>query len=119
MQNKRPLLQRLLVIYVAFFIVLAVSIAHSLLPNFTKGFGQGTELGKEIAAEWMQGNPCAFYLLSDVAVHAPVPLGEADSTATGRRPQAASSCWWSRRRRAPRPWAWPSGRSAARRGSMR
>ena len=70
MQNKRPLLQRLLVIYVAFFIVLAVSIAHSLLPNFTKGFGQGTELGKEIAAEWMQGNPCAFYLLSDVAVQA-------------------------------------------------
>ena len=92
MQNKRPLLQRLLVIYVAFFIVLAVSIAHSLLPNFTKGFGQGTELGKEIAAEWMQGNPCAFYLLSDVAVHAPVPLGEADSTATGRRVQATAGC---------------------------
>lgn len=90
MQNKRPLLQRLLVIYVAFFIVLAISIAHSLLPNFTKGFGRGTELGKEIAAEWMQGNPCAFYLLSDVAVHAPMPLGEAEPAATAA-PTAADS----------------------------
>lgn len=85
MQNKRPLLQRLLVIYVAFFIVLAVSIAHSLLPNFTKGFGRGTELGREIAAEWVQGNPCAFYLLSDVAVHAELPLDAAQAAAEGRR----------------------------------
>ncbi len=85
MQNKKTLLQRLLVIYVTFFIVLAVSIAHSLLPNFTKGFGQGTELGKEIAASWTSGNPQSVYLLSNVAVHPTLPLDDQLPAAHGAR----------------------------------
>ena len=36
MQNKKPLLQRLLVIYITFFIVLVASVAHGILPNFTR-----------------------------------------------------------------------------------
>jgi len=91
MQNKKPLLQRLLVIYVTFFIVLAVSIAHSLLPNFTKGFGQGTELGKEIAASWTSGNPRSFYLLQDVGLNTPVRVEHgAASAAEARRIQATA-----------------------------
>ena len=66
MQNKKSLLQRLLVIYITFFIVLAVSIAHSLLPNFTKGFDAGTALGKDIAESWASGTPRSIYLLGDI-----------------------------------------------------
>lgn len=68
MQNKKSLLQRLLVIYITFFIVLAVSIAHSLLPNFTKGYHAGTQLGKDIAENWASGSPRSIYLLDDVTL---------------------------------------------------
>ena len=45
MQNKKSLLQRLLVIYITFFIVLVASIAHGILPNFSRGAAEGAELG--------------------------------------------------------------------------
>ena len=38
MQNKKSLLRRLLAIYVTFFVVLVVSLAHSLAPNFSRGY---------------------------------------------------------------------------------
>ena len=41
MQNKKSLLQRLLVIYITFFIVLVASIAHGILPNFSRGAAEG------------------------------------------------------------------------------
>ena len=41
MQNKKTLLQRLLVIYITFFIVLVASIAHSVLTDFTRGAAEG------------------------------------------------------------------------------
>ena len=40
MQNKKSLLQRLLVIYITFFIVLVASIAHGILPNFSRRGGR-------------------------------------------------------------------------------
>ena len=49
MQNKKSLLQRLLVIYITFFIVLVASIAHGILPNFTRGAAEGAEMGNDIA----------------------------------------------------------------------
>ena len=45
MQNKKTLLQRLLVIYITFFIVLVASIAHSVLTDFTRGAAEGVAPG--------------------------------------------------------------------------
>ena len=68
MQNKKPLLQRLLVIYITFFIVLVASIAHGVLPNFSRGAAEGMELGNDIAEKWKSGIPRMIYMLGDIRV---------------------------------------------------
>lgn len=68
MQNKKSLLQRLLVIYITFFIVLVASIAHGILPNFTRGAMEGAELGHDIAENWKSGVPRMIYMLGDIRV---------------------------------------------------
>ena len=66
MQNKKSLLQRLLVIYITFFIVLVASIAHGILPNFSRGAAEGAELGNDIAEKWKSGVPRMIYMLGDL-----------------------------------------------------
>ena len=68
MQNKKSLLQRLLVIYITFFIVLVASIAHGVLPNFTRGASEGMEMGNDIAEKWKSGIPRMIYMLSDIRI---------------------------------------------------
>ena len=68
MQNKKSLLQRLLVIYITFFIVLVASIAHGILPNFSRGAAEGAELGNDIAEKWKSGVPRMIYMLGDIRV---------------------------------------------------
>ncbi len=68
MQNKKSLLQRLLVIYITFFIVLAASIAHSVLPNFTKGYSEGARMGHEMLRDLESGTPRMIYMLTAVPV---------------------------------------------------
>ena len=68
MQNKKSLLQRLLVIYITFFIVLVASIAHGVLPNFSRGAAEGMELGNDIAEKWKSGVPRMIYMLGDIRV---------------------------------------------------
>ncbi|WP_290540780.1 DUF2975 domain-containing protein [Alistipes sp.] len=68
MQNKKSLLQRLLVIYITFFIVLAASIAHGILPNFSRGAAEGVELGNNIAEKQKAGSPRMIYMLDDIRV---------------------------------------------------
>ncbi len=57
MQNKKTLLQRLLVIYITFFIVLVASIAHSFVTDFYRGRHRGVELGEDLAEKWNSGTP--------------------------------------------------------------
>ena len=68
MQNKKSLLQRLLVIYITFFIVLVASIAHGVLPNFSRGAAEGMELGHDIAEKWKSGVPRMIYMLGDIRI---------------------------------------------------
>lgn len=68
MQYKKSLLQRLLVIYITFFIVIVASIAHGLLPGFTRGFSEGTEMGKSIVESWESGTPHMVYMLGKIPV---------------------------------------------------
>ena len=68
MQNKKSLLQRLLVIYITFFIVLVASIAHGVLPNFSRGAAEGMELGHAIAEKWKSGVPRMIYMLGDIRI---------------------------------------------------
>lgn len=68
MQNKKSLLQRLLVIYVTFFIVLLASIAHGFLPNFSRGYSAGTAMGQDIVQNWASGTPRLIYMLNDIPV---------------------------------------------------
>lgn len=68
MQNKKSLLQRLLVIYITFFIVLVVSIAHSIVPEFSRNYDKGSKMGEDIAKKWLSGTPRMIYMLGDVEV---------------------------------------------------
>ncbi len=68
MQNKKTLLQRLLVIYITFFIVLVASIAHSVLTDFTRGAAEGVELGEDIAEKWSSGTPRMIYMLDNIRI---------------------------------------------------
>ena len=68
MQNKKSLLQRLLVIYITFFIVLVASIAHGFVTIFSRGAGEGAELGNDIAEKWKSGVPRMIYMLGDIRV---------------------------------------------------
>lgn len=66
MQNKKSLLQRMLVIYITFFVLLAAGLAHSVLPNFSKGYNEGTTLGQDIARSWASGSPRLIFMLGEV-----------------------------------------------------
>lgn len=68
MQNKKSLLQRLLVIYVTFFIVLVASLAHSVLPNFTKGYAEGARMGHDMLRNIESGTPRMIYMLAGIPV---------------------------------------------------
>lgn len=56
----------MLVIYITFFVVLAAGLAHSLWPNFSKGYSEGTVLGQDIARSWEKGAPREIYILGEV-----------------------------------------------------
>ena len=66
MKNKKSLLQRMLVIYITFFVVLAAGLAHSLWPNFSKGYTEGAVLGQAIARNWAEGAPREIFMLGEV-----------------------------------------------------
>ena len=55
-------------IYITFFIVLVASIAHGILPNFSRGAAEGAELGNDIAEKWKSGVPRMIYMLGDIRV---------------------------------------------------
>ena len=109
MQNKKTLLQRLLVIYITFFIVLVASIAHSVLTDFTRGAAEGVELGEDIAEKWSSGTPRMIYMLDNIRI-----------TETPDDAIRIASDWSSR---SPRPAhrlsRWRSARSAAADGFTR
>ncbi len=83
MQNKKPMLQRMLAIYVIFFAVLATGLAHSVWPNFSKGYDEGAVIGRDIARNWASGAPRSIFTLFEVPLSAktPVRLDGADSLA--------------------------------------
>lgn len=68
MQNKKSLLKRLLFIYIAFFLVIAAGIIHSVLGDFGRGAQTGMKMGEEMAALLQSGDPRVIYLLGDVHV---------------------------------------------------
>ncbi len=68
MQNKKIYLQRLLVIYVAFFAVLLAGFAWDIVPNLTHGVEEGTRMGHEIAAGYEQAQPQAQYMLWNIPI---------------------------------------------------
>lgn len=70
MQNKKSLLQRLLFLYVAFFVVLIAGFAHEILPNFTRGLTEGGEMGNDIAKNWVSGVPRMIYMLDNIRIAA-------------------------------------------------
>lgn len=68
MQNKKIYLQRLLVIYVAFFAVLLAGFAWDIVPNLTHGVEEGARMGHEIAAGYEQAQPQAQYMLWNIPI---------------------------------------------------
>ena len=116
MQNKKSLLQRLLVIYITFFIVLVASIAHGILPNFSRGAAEGAELGNDIAEKGKSGVPRMIYMLGDIRVTGQPETAVEIAAAPGVEIKANVR---SRTPRAHPRWGWHSVRSAAAHGSMR
>ncbi len=78
MRNKKIYLQRLLVIYVAFFVVLLAGFAWDIVPNLTRGVEEGARMGYEIAAGYEQAQPQAQYMLWNI----PIRNAEAVAIAT-------------------------------------
>ena len=74
MQNKKPMLQRMLAIYVIFFAVLATGLAHSVWPNFSKGYDEGAVIGRDIARNWASGAPRSIFTLFEVPLSAKAPV---------------------------------------------
>ncbi|MEG2365237.1 MAG: DUF2975 domain-containing protein [Alistipes sp.] len=68
MQNKKSLLQRMLVIYITFFVILAAGLAHSFLPNFSRGYNEGATMGGDIVRNWASGAPRQIFTLGEVSV---------------------------------------------------
>ncbi len=48
-RTKKSLLQRLLFLYIALFLVIATGLVHSVLGSFGRGAETGMEMGAEIA----------------------------------------------------------------------
>lgn len=86
MQNKKSLLQRMLAIYITFFVVLAAGLAHSLWPNFSRGYVEGSVLGQDIARNWASGTPREIFILGEVPLAEKIvfPGGPADSVSGTR-----------------------------------
>lgn len=68
MQNKKTLLIRLLGIYITLFIVLAASIVHNLMGDFSRGMDEGYHIGENIAKSWMEGKPRKIFMLSNIPI---------------------------------------------------
>lgn len=85
MQNKKSLLQRLLVIYVAFFVVLAMSL-FSGVNNFVRGFNSGMQLSEEITGNIYRQTPRQVYILTEVPIseHPEIVIPTADTTRSVR-----------------------------------
>ncbi len=83
MQNKKTLLQRLLVIYITFFIVLVASIAHSFVTDFYRGATEGVELGEDLAEKWNSGTPRMIYMLDAQILKTPEKFIEIPSETPG------------------------------------
>ncbi len=83
MQNKKTFLRRLLVIYITFFLVLATGLALEILPGFSQGYNEGGEIGTDIAANWLSGNPRMIYMLENIPI---AESPDAAATATTAHP---------------------------------
>lgn len=68
MQNKKPFLQRLLAIYIAFFIALTAGLALEFLPGFNRGYADGDEIGMNLARNWGSGTPRLIYMLENITI---------------------------------------------------
>ncbi len=68
MQNKKPLLRRLLAIYVAFFAVIIADIALEVGPGFVRGWSEGNEMGMDITRNWALGVPRRIYMLENIRI---------------------------------------------------
>lgn len=83
MQNKKPFLRRLLIIYVALFLVLVAGLTLEILPGFSRGYDEGAEIGTDIAASWLSDNPRMIYMLENIPIadgpHNAVTATTADS----------------------------------------
>ena len=90
MQNKKTLLQRLLVIYITFFIVLVASIAHSFVTDFYRGATEGVELGEDLAEKWNSGTPRMIYMLDAQILKAPEKFIEIPSETPGTEIRAVA-----------------------------
>lgn len=82
MQDKKPLLQRLLLIYITFFVVLAASLLHGALPDFSRGYREGNAVGQDIVRSYLSGTPRQIYLLDDIPVKDEEPFDIADGENT-------------------------------------
>ena len=68
MQNKKPFLQRLLIIYIAFFGALLAGLALEFLPGFSRGYTDGDEIGTDLLKSWGSGTPRLIYMLENVTI---------------------------------------------------
>lgn len=74
MQHKKLYLQRLLAIYVAFFAVLLIALAHEVIPSFSYGQRAGVEMGDSMVRDFGTDHPRSVYMLLDIPLRAKRPV---------------------------------------------
>lgn len=93
MQNKKSLLQRLLVLYITFFIVVLAGLALGFLPTFSRGYSEGAAMGNNIVENLYSGTPRKIYMLYDIHVNGmpdlEIPASE-EITSIKAKPQTLS-----------------------------
>ena len=74
MQRKKNYLQRLLAIYIAFFVVLIFGFIFQVAPNFTRGVANGMEIGEEMNEAYAERTPRAIYYLWNIPIVQSKPI---------------------------------------------
>lgn len=72
--NRKSYLRRLMGIYIAFFGILIVSFAVEVIPSFSQGMKEGTEMGNEMAEIYDNPDPRSIYMLWNIPIRSSEPI---------------------------------------------
>lgn len=80
--NKKHYLQRLLLIYIAFFVILLTGFLLNIVPNVSRGFKAGNVIGNEMVDSYNEPDPRSIYMLWNIPIYRSEPITICDGEAS-------------------------------------